>query len=732
MMAKGLIRIWRRIGVVGGIILPVLAWAQTWNNPHVQSGSENVAYLAFTNPPKTLDPARSYSVDEAQFTAQIYEPPLQYAYLTRPYALIPSSAASMPAISYRDAQGNLLPDNPDPNRVAYTLYDITIQPGIFYQPHPAFARDANGRFFYLNLNVERLEKIHTLADFKFNGTRELTADDFVYQIKRLADPTIQSPIYGLMSQYIVGLAELAKQLQNQYKAVNLSRQITPYIDLRKYPLEGAKTIDRYHYQIKIQGFYPQFKFWLAMPFFAPMPWEAVFFYSQKGMAERNITLDWYPVGTGPYMLVENNPNREMILQRNPNFHDEFYPDKGDSGDAEKGYLKNAGKKLPLTDKFVFTLDRESIPRWNKFMQGYYDLSGVSADSFDQAVQVDEHGKMTLTSTLQNKAIRLDTAVIPAVFYLGFNMLDPIIGGYSEAQQKLRQAISIALNQEQYIHIFLNGRGIPAQGPIPPEIFGYQTGAPGINPWVYVWEHKHAVRRPLDYAKELLRQAGYPDGRDLSTGRALILNLDIVNNGSPDDNAQYNWYRKQFSLLGIELNIRATLYNSFQDRVRTGAAQIFSWGWQADYPDPENFLFLLYGPNGKVKFGGENAANYANPRADQLFTEIADLPDGEQRQEKINQFLQIVRQDSPWIWGFNPVIFTFSHIWVMPIKANAIANNTLKYVSLDGTLRAKLRKQWNQPLTWPLWLLIFLLIVLSIPLIITYWLRQRRPNVKRFG
>ena len=87
----------------------------------------------------------------------------------------------------------------------------------------------------------------------------------------------------------------------------------------------SQVIDRYHYQIKIHGFYPQFKYWLAMPFFAPIPWEAIHFYSQQGMAEHNITLDWYPVGTGPYLLTENNPNRQMVLTRNPNFHGELYP-----------------------------------------------------------------------------------------------------------------------------------------------------------------------------------------------------------------------------------------------------------------------------------------------------------------------------------------------------------------------------------------------------------------------
>ena len=76
-------------------------------------------------------------------------------------------------------------------------------------------------------------------------------------------------------------------------------------------------------------------------------------------------------------------------------------------------------------------------------------------------------------------------------------------------------------------------------------------------------------------------------------------------------AQFDWLRKQFHKLNIQLDIRSTDYNRFQDKIRHGQAQIFQWGWNADYPDPENFLFLLYGPNGKVATDGENASNYSN-------------------------------------------------------------------------------------------------------------------------
>src|SRR5690606_8750596 len=175
-----------------------------------------------------------------------------------------------------------------------------------------------------------------------------------------------------------------------------------------------------------------------------------------------------------------------------------------------------GKPLPFVNKIVFVLDKESIPRWNKFLQGYYDKSGISAEGFDYAIKIDPDGKPYLTPDLEKSGMTLQTTVAPGAFDIGFNMLDPVVGGYTEKQQKLRQAIGIILNQEEYIAIFMNGRGIPAQGPIPPGIFGYKSGAAGINPYMYSWENGKAKRLSITVAKKLLAEAGYPNGIDPHT------------------------------------------------------------------------------------------------------------------------------------------------------------------------------------------------------------------------
>ncbi len=707
---------------------------QQWNSPYAEADAEkNVSYSVFSERPKHLDPVQSYSSNEIQFTAQIYEPPLQYHYLKRPFTLIPATAQEIPAVKYFDAHDRLLPHDARTDEIVYSVYEISIKPGILFQPHPAFAIDASGNWLYHRLSREALKSVFVLSDFAQTGTRELLAEDYVYQIKRLAHPKLHSPIYGLMVDYIVGLriyADTLKQVES-----NLPGSET-FLDLRNYEMEGVQIIDRYTYRVKIKGKYPQFLYWLAMPFFAPIPWEADRFYSQKGLMEKNITLDWYPVGTGPYMLTENNPNLRMVLERNPNFHDEFYPDEGMPGDAERGLLIDSGKKLPFIDKVVFTREKESIPRWNKFLQGYYDASGIGSDSFDQAVQMVGQGEATITDEMAAQGIRLETTVAVSTYYMGFNMLDPVVGGGNdpraqESARKLRQAISIAVDYEEYISIFANGRGIPAHSPISPGIAGYRDGQEGINPVVYDWVNGQPQRKSLRDAKELLRQAGYPDGIDQRTGAPLILYFDVTAR-SAEDRSKLDWMRKQFQKLNIQLVVRSTDYNRFQDKIRKGNAQIFEWGWNADYPDPENFLFLLYGPQRKVGNSGENAVNYDNAAYNLLFDRMKNMEDGEERQSIIDEMVKILRYDAPWLWGYHPTDYALYHAWYRNIKPNRVSNNSLKYFKIDADLRAKKQREWNEPILWPAVLVCIVMIVGLIPAIMTYLRYESRTATKNIS
>lgn len=685
------------------LLLLLGSCSSAWNDPYPAADrGKNILYSAFTERPKHLDPVQSYSEDEIVFTAQIYEPPLQYHYLKRPYALTAGTAEAVPRPRYIDAQGRSLPDNVDAAKIAFTDYVITLRPGIRYQPHPAFARSAAGDFIYHTLEPRQLAAINDLSDFERRDTRELTAEDYVYGLKRLAHPRLHSPIFGLMEDYIVGLGDLAKRLQVE--------RDKPWIDLREHRLEGAEVLDRYRYRIRVKGKYPQFLYWLAMPFFAPMPWEADKFHSQPGMVDKNLTLDWYPIGTGPYMLTENNPNARMVLERNPNFRQQRYPCEGEPGDAEEGLTKDCRQLLPFIDKAVFTREKEQIPYWNKFLQGYYDASGISSDAFDQAVQVTA-GEITLSDDMRAQGIVLSTSVATSTMYMGFNWLDPLVGGVdpktAESARKLRQAISIAIDQEEFISIFQNGRGVAAQGPIPPGIFGYREGSAGINPYMYDWLDGQPRRRPIAEARRLLAEAGWPNGRNATTGEPLVINLDTTATGV-GSKARIDWLNKQFAKINTQLVVRNTDYNRFQEKVRKGAVQLFYFGWNADYPDPENFMFLLSGKQGKVKHQGENAANYENPEYDRLFERMKTMENGAERQELIDRMSAILRHDAPWVWGFHPKDYTLRHAWLSNRKPSKVGHDTLKYQRVDAALRAQRRAEWNRPVVWPLLVLTLVL------------------------
>ncbi|MEK6749200.1 MAG: ABC transporter substrate-binding protein [Pseudomonadota bacterium] len=696
----------------------------SWNNPYPAAArGQNILYSSFEERPKHLDPARAYSSAEYAFIGQIYEPLLQYRYLQRPYELAPLGAAVMPQVHYYDARGREVPSTTSATRIASGVYEIKIRPGMRYQPHPALARDTAGAYVYHRLDAAQIAAVQTLNDFPQTGTRAVTAQDYAYEMRRLAHPLIQSPILSVMVDNIVGMKEYAAELQAVAEAQR-KRGEKVQIDLRAYTLKGVATPDEHTLRITLKGKYPQLLYWLAMPFFAPIPWEADVFYAQPGLNEKNINFDWWPLGSGPYMLSENNPNRQMILSRNPNFHGATYPSAGAPGDAEAGLLADAGKPLPFIDQAIYALEKESIPYWNKFLQGYYDTSGISSESFDQAVSMSGQGELGLTDKMQRQGIHLVTTVASSTSYMGFNMRDPVVGGDGERARKLRRAIAIAVDYEEFIAIFRNGRGISAHGAVPPGIFGYREGRAGVNPYVYDWMDGKAKRKPIEDARKLLIEAGYANGIDQSTGQPLTLYFDVTGEG-PDDLARLAWFRKQFEKLDLQLVYRNTSYNRFQEKMRKGNAQIFMWGWNADYPDPENFFFLLYGPNGKVEHDGENAANYNNRQFDALFDQMKNMDNGPERQALIDRMNDVLRVDGPWLWGFHPQEFALSHSWYYNVKPNLMAHNTLQYKRIDAAARDRLRDAWNPPVIWPLGVAAMLLVIMVIPAAVVYRRRQRQ-------
>ena len=680
------------------------------NNPYPKSEQDQeIYYSTFSAEPKHFDPAISYSSDEYRFIRQIYEPPLQYHYLKRPYELIPLTAEAVPQPRYLDANGQQLLPNAPAESVARAVYEIRIRPGTMYQQHPCFAKTEDGEWRYRNLTKSDVKGFDEVKDFPMTGTRELIAADYVYQIKRMADPSLSCPIFSTLKDYILGI--------DVYSAAIAKGQ-------KDAPFPGVEVVDRYTYRVILKTKYPQFVYWLAMPFFSPMPKEAIDFYSQPAVEERNITIDRFPVGTGAYRMETLLAHKEIVLVKNENFRVERYPSSGEPGDREAGFLDDAWEIVPFIPRVVYKLEKEQIPRWNKFLQGYYDTSAIYSDTFDSAVAFNDTGDPRTSEAMQAKDIVLRTSVEPTVSYLAFNMLDDTVGGYTAKKRKLRQAISIALDYEEYTEIFRNGRGVSSYSPIPPGIFGYEAGENGINRYVYNWDaaKQRPVRKSIEEAQRLLAEAGYPGGQD-SKGNPLIVFFDNSWT-SAGSTARLTWMRNKLDQLGITMENRTTDYNRFRDKVKNGNFQIISWGWHADYPDAENFLFLLYGPNGRATHGGENTANYDNPAYNRLFEQVKNMENSPERLAIIREMNHLLQQDAPWVFAYHPVVFGLSHQWVKNSKPSTLGGGTLKYFRVDTEQRTENRQAWNQPVVWPLWICIALLVLGTIPAVITIWKRQR--------
>lgn len=651
------------------------------NDPYpLEDSLEKILYQPFDDPPKTLDPQVAYSVVDHQVIGYVYDTLLGYHYLKRPFTLIPGMAETVPeAIGLSDG------------RVAYRF---RLRPDLWFHEDPAFEKFSPG-----------------------TRTRTVEASDVAFSLLRVADPAVVSPVIEALGK-ISGLVDFGKRLDErrradpEFAALRIDEQYR-----RAGPVDGVRVLGPLELEIVLDDAYPQILYWFAMPFTSPVPWEAIAAYD--GVDGRESFAE-HPVGSGPFVLSRYDKRSRIVLERNDRWygvlHPEWkapaatYPSEGAPGDAEAGLLDPdyVGRPLPFLSRIEFRREKEPIPTFTKFLQGYYDASGVVKESFDRVIQKGE-----LSPEMRGLGITLAKSVEPAISYLGFNMDDAIVGASGgERSEKLRQAMSLAIDSKEFLRLFANGRGLPAQTPIPPGIFGYDAG------------YQNPFRQPdLDLAKKLLAEAGWADGIDPTTGRPLRLTFDVGDTGAAAM-LQFGFYTSRWRRIGLDVEIAATSYNQFQDKVRRGAYQIFTWGWVADYPDPENFLFLLWTPMSRTKSGGPNTANFSNPHYDALFEQMKAMTDTPERLAIIHEMRSILEQERPWIENFYPERYALYHGWVRNEKPAGLSIPTAKYLDIDAELRALRRAEWNVPITWPAWALAAILVVVIVPGVVTF-LRERQ-------
>jgi len=649
------------------------------NNPYPDADRDRrILYTTFAEAPRTLDPAVAYTTSAHAITGNVYDTLLEYHYLKRPYELIPGLAEGVPEPERR-AEG----------RVAYRF---RLRPDLHYQEDPCFALGGEGR-----------------------RSRRIVAADVAFELMRVADPAVTSPVVQSLSA-IVGLRAFGQALAERREADAGFAALPPHEQYAELGgIEGVRVEGDRDLEIVLSGPNPQILYWFAMPFTAPVPWEAVAYYD--GEQGRDAFAD-HPVGSGPFRLTHYAKQFRIVLERNPQWygirHPEWqapgatYPSEGEPGDAEEGLLEDAGRPLPLLERIEFRREKEATPLFNKFLQGYYDMSGVTKESFDRVIQDDR-----LSPDMAARGMALEKEVEPSIFYVGFNMEDPVVGeAGGDRSRKLRQAMSLAVDTEEFLRRFTNGRGVPAHSPIPPGLFGHDP------------EYRNPYRQvDLDRARALLREAGYPGGIDPETGEPLRLTFDTY-----QLNAQ-SLLRLQFFVdawrrIGVDVEIDATSYNQFQDKVRRGAYQIFFWGWIADYPDPENFLFLLWSEMARSKGGGPNTANFSNERYDALYRAMKVRTNDAKRRAQIREMVGILEAERPWIELFHNESYVLHHGWLENVKPFGMSYPMAKYRDLRAGERAALRARWNEPVMWPAYALVALGVAIVIPGVVTFY-RERQ-------
>lgn len=552
---------------------------------------------------KSLDPAVAYDAISLQVMPMIMESLFQYKYTKVPLELEPLLAESMPVIS-KDKKS----------------YTIKIKKGVKWQDDEAFP---NGK------------------------GRELKASDFTYAWKRMLLPEIQSPGTWIFEGKIVGWDTYKKKLlENRAKADEILQE----------ELEGIKVVDDYTLEFKLTQPYPQLLNVLAMGFGAPVAKEVTAKYGQQGMNER-------AVGTGPFMLKDFRKDSRIILVKNPTFRGEAYPSDGDEDAQKSGLLAAAGKQLPFVDQVVYSIFKETQPRWLQFMKGNLDAAELPKDSFDAAILDGD-----LKPELKSKGMKLAKGEESVIWYLNFNMKDKVVGGKNA---DLRRAIAMAIDREEHIRKFLNGRGVKATSIVPRVIQG----------------HTGRVELMGDYniekAKEYLAKAGFPGGKGLPT-----IKFDL-RGGSTDQRQLAEFYKMSLAAIGVNMEIVVNTFPAYLEKEKNGNLQFFIGGWSADYPDAENFMFLLHSKNVSP---GPNASNYVNKEFDALYDKLAAMSPSPERTALIKKAEEIAFNDGVWSMLYYPIQYDLSFQWTKNFRPNALILNTDKYYDVDVEMRREMRRK----------------------------------------
>ena len=605
---------------LSGMALLLVAVCGCRRGPVERGGAGEMVLYGQTSRIRGFDPVKAGDVASANVISKVYEGLLQYAYLARPYRLQPHLAEGLPDVS----EDGL-------------VYTFRIRSGIYFQDDACFT-GTGGR------------------------GRELRADDFVYSIKRVADVKNESTGYWAFNDRIAGLDE--------FRDASKGEAPTDY----GLVVEGLTAPDAWTLQIRLKRPYPQLLWILGMHYAYAVPREAVEFYGNEFVN--------HPVGTGPYRLTSWRHNYRVEFERNPKWVEtgrvELYPSEGEPGDERLGLLADAGKPVPFIDRIVQYVIGDPSTQWLMFVTGQLESSGISRDNWDAVVTQERD----LTGSLAERGVRLYTTPTLDVYYLGFNMTDPVVGSSADEEtdrrhRKLRQALTCSFNSEEWVR-FYNDRIVRARGPIPPGVAGYEEkGSP------YPFD--------LDKARRLLAEAGYPEGLDAATGKRLQLTIEL-GSADPDTRESVEVTVDFFRQIGVLLNPNYSNWPTFLGKMERRQCQLYRLGWVADYPDAENFLQLFYGPNSSP---GPNHSNYKNKEFDALYEQVRVMSDSSERTRLYGRMADIVIEDCPWVFMHHPMAYGLHNAWLGNYKPHDFPYGMGKYRKVDTALRSEWRATFGK-------------------------------------
>ena len=502
-------------------------------------------------------------------------------------------------------------------------YIWTLRKGIFFTPDPVFRGEP----------------------------RELTAADYAYALKRVLDPAVKCPSAWIIESKLAGLeeaqAKAAKTGKFDYEA----------------PLAGIEVVDRHTLKLHLKEADPRFIYVLALSHTAAVAREVVDAYG--------LDFGAHPVGTGPYMLGEYKRSSKIVLNANPGFREWIYVPAGPiPPESQPIAAALKGKRLPLVGRIEISVIEEGQAEWLAFLNRELDmLERLPGEFIDEAI-VD--GK--LNPKLAAKGIQHELLRRPETWWTYFDMDDPVVGGYTPEKIALRRAIGMAYNTDEYIRVIRKGRAVPAQSIIPPDIAGYDSK---FKPDAQIYDPA-AARALLDRFGYKDRDGdGYretPDGKPLvieywSPPTSLFRQVDEL-------------WKKNMDAIGIRMVFKKDRVAELRKMARLGKIPMRYDGWYADYPDAENFMQLLYGPNK----GGENSARFNLPAYNELYEQARKLPDSPERTRLFDKMTELILAYAPWRLSEHRLEDQLMQPWVKNYRPHPIRSQSWVYVDVDPASR----------------------------------------------